>query len=95
MTLKTSDIEKLATLARLKLDESLINDVTEKLDDVLGMIDQLQAIDATGIKPMSHPMDETQRLREDTVTETDQHEQFQSFAPAVAEGLYLVPKVID
>jgi len=95
MTLSTSDIEKLALLARIELDENLKNDVTEKLDNVLGLIDQLQAIDAAGVAPMSNPLDQTQRLREDTVTETDLSEKLQTVAPSTSEGLYLVPQVID
>lgn len=95
MTLNTSDIEKLATLARIQLDENLKNDVTEKLDNILTMIDQLQAIDAEGVAPMSNPLDQSQRLREDKVTETDQRDSLQEVAPNTAEGLYLVPQVIE
>lgn len=95
MTLQTDDIEKLAKLARIAVDEALISEVTEKLDNVLTMIDQLQAIDADNISPMAHPLDASQRLREDVVTEHDQHQKFQENAPAVADGLYLVPIVID
>ena len=95
MTLETSDIDKIAKLAKLQLDDSLRDDVTSKLNDFMGMIDQLQAIDAKDIPPMSHPLDETQRLREDVVTETDQREKLQAVAPSTAEGHYLVPQVID
>jgi len=95
MTLQTSDIEKLANLAKISVDQSLLNEVTEKLDNVLGMIDQLQAIDASGVSPMAHPLDAKQRLREDIVSETDQHTKLQENAPATADGLYLVPIVID
>jgi aspartyl-tRNA(Asn)/glutamyl-tRNA(Gln) amidotransferase subunit C len=55
----------------------------------------MQAVDTTGIEPMSHAQSVTLRLRDDAVTETDQRELFQSIAPQVAEGLYLVPKVIE
>lgn len=95
MTLEAGDIEKLAKLAKISVDQSLISEVRDKLDNVLSMIDQLQAIDATGISPMAHPLDTSQRLREDTVTETNQRDQLQAIAPAVADGLYLVPQVID
>ena len=89
MTLQAGDIEKLANLAKISVDQSLISDVTEKLDNVLTMIDQLQAINADNISPMK------QRLREDVISEQDQHQKFQENAPAVADGLYLVPIVID
>jgi aspartyl-tRNA(Asn)/glutamyl-tRNA(Gln) amidotransferase subunit C len=55
----------------------------------------MQAVDTTGITPMSHSQDVTQRLREDVVTKTNQRELFQSIAPATQDGLYLVPKVIE
>ncbi|HLD08703.1 MAG TPA: Asp-tRNA(Asn)/Glu-tRNA(Gln) amidotransferase subunit GatC, partial [Methylophilaceae bacterium] len=67
----------------------------DKLSGILGLIEQMQAVDTTGITPMSHSQDLTQRLREDVVTETNQRELFQSVAPAVENGLYLVPKVIE
>lgn len=95
MKLDTADIEKLATLARISVDQNLIDDVSQKLGDVLTMIDELQAIDASGIAPMAHPLDSTQPLREDVVTEYDQSSELQKLAPAAADGLYLVPKVID
>lgn len=95
MTLQAGDIEKLANLAKISVDQSLISDVTEKLDNVLTMIDQLQAINADNISPMAHPLDMKQRLREDVISEQDQHQKFQENAPAVADGLYLVPIVID
>ena len=66
-----------------------------QLNDILAMVDQMGAVDTTGVEPMSHPQEATQRLREDRVTETDQRELFQSIAPAVEDGLYLVPKVIE
>jgi aspartyl-tRNA(Asn)/glutamyl-tRNA(Gln) amidotransferase subunit C len=66
-----------------------------KLTGILGLIEQMQAVDTKGIVPMSHSQDVTQRLRDDVVTETNQRELFQSIAPAVEGGLYLVPKVIE
>mgnify|MGYP001545123036 CR=1 FL=1 len=88
-----------ARLARIAIrpEESL--EALERLNRVLGLIDQMQAVDTTGIEPMAHPLEaqlpEGQRLRADEATETDQRESYQSVAPAVQEGLYLVPKVID
>jgi aspartyl-tRNA(Asn)/glutamyl-tRNA(Gln) amidotransferase subunit C len=66
-----------------------------KLTGILELIEQMQAVDTKGIEPMSHSQDVTQRLRDDVVTETNQRELYQSIAPAVEEGLYLVPKVIE
>ena len=67
----------------------------EQINDILAMVDQMSAVDTTGVAPMSHPQEMTQRLRADRVTETDQRELFQKLAPAVEDGLYLVPKVIE
>lgn len=95
MALDTSDIDKIAKLAKLKLNDELRQDVTEKLGNVIDLIDQLQLIDVDGIAPMSNPLDQKQRLRDDVVTETDQREKLQAIAPSTAEGHYLVPQVID
>jgi len=70
-------------------------EVRDRLNRVLGLIDQLQAVDTAGIEPMSHALDVVQPLRPDAVTESDQRARFQSGAPAVEGGLYLVPKVIE
>lgn len=59
------------------------------------MVDQLQAVDTTGVTPMAHPLEQPQRLRPDVVTEVDQHELYQRNAPLVERDLYLVPKVIE
>ena len=67
----------------------------EQLNDILAMVDEMSAVDTDGVEPMSHPQEVTQRLRADRVTEADQREIFQSLAPAVEDGLYLVPKVIE
>ena len=68
---------------------------TRRIGDILAMIDQMQAIDTTGVEPMANPLDATQRLRADDVSECDQRESFLALAPATAEGLYLVPRVIE
>ncbi len=67
----------------------------QQMNDILSMVDQMAAVDTQGVEPMAHPQEVTQRLREDEVTETDQRELFQSIAPQVEDGLYLVPKVIE
>jgi aspartyl-tRNA(Asn)/glutamyl-tRNA(Gln) amidotransferase subunit C len=95
MALERSDVEKIAHLARLGLNEGDIPQTTATLNNILGLIDAMQAVDTSGIEPMAHPLDATQRLRADAVTETNQRDAYQAIAPAVESGLYLVPKVIE
>jgi aspartyl-tRNA(Asn)/glutamyl-tRNA(Gln) amidotransferase subunit C len=95
MGLAPDDITRLAHLARIDIDAVEARDVNAKLDAILGLIDELQSIDTSGVTPMSHAQDVMLALRDDVVTETDRHELFQQQAPAVADGLYLVPKVIE
>ncbi|MEI7916423.1 MAG: Asp-tRNA(Asn)/Glu-tRNA(Gln) amidotransferase subunit GatC [Methylophilaceae bacterium] len=95
MSLKSADIKRIAHLARIEVNDIEAEATLSKLTGILGLIEQMQAVDTTGIVPMSHSQDVTQRLREDIVTESNQRELFQSIAPAVEEGLYLVPKVIE
>jgi len=99
MSLTPDQIQRIARLARIALGPGEVEAVREQLNRVLGMVDQLRAVDAAGIEPMAHPLDAQlpggQRLREDAVTERDQHALFQSIAPAVERDLYLVPKVIE
>ena len=95
MPITEQDISRVAELARLRLDEATVTDVTRRIGDILAMIDQMQAIDTTGVEPMANPLDATQRLRADDVSECDQRESFLALAPATAEGLYLVPRVIE
>ena len=95
MSLNSSDVKRIAHLARIEISEVEVEATLHKLSGILGLIEQMQAVDTTGIAPMSHSQDVTQRLRDDVVTETDQRALFQSLAPAVEDGLYLVPKVIE
>lgn len=95
MALTAADVAKIAHLARLQLTADEEGRVTDRLNDILGLIDQLQAADTTGVEPMAHPMDATQPLREDIVTESNQREAYQAIAPATEAGLYLVPQVIE
>ncbi|HLD08702.1 MAG TPA: Asp-tRNA(Asn)/Glu-tRNA(Gln) amidotransferase subunit GatC [Methylophilaceae bacterium] len=88
-------LKRIAHLARIEVSDLDAESYLAKLSGILGLIEQMQAVDTTGITPMSHSQDLTQRLREDVVTETNQRELFQSVAPAVENGLYLVPKVIE
>jgi aspartyl-tRNA(Asn)/glutamyl-tRNA(Gln) amidotransferase subunit C len=95
MALNISDIKRIATLARIDISEAEANATLTKLSGILGLIEQMQAVDTTGVTPMSHSQDVVQRLREDVITETNQRELLQANAPAVDSGLYLVPKVIE
>lgn len=95
MALTTHDVAKIAHLARLDLTADEQDQATERLNNILGMIDRLQAADTKGIEPMAHPMDATQPLRDDIVTEADCRGRYQKIAPATEAGLYLVPKVIE
>ena len=99
MSLTPDDVRRLARLARIAIDEPDSAAVLERLNDVLRLIDEMRAVDTRGIEPMSHAGDphvpQGQRLRLDEVRETDQREPYQSVAPAVEGGLYLVPKVIE
>ena len=95
MALTRDDVLRAARLARLAIDDVEADAVLEQLGRIFGMIEEMQAVDVSGVEPMAHAQDVMLRLREDTVTEADQHELFQSVAPRVERGLYLVPKVIE
>ena len=95
MSLNREDLEKLCLLARVEVTTHEMADVQTKLSDIVKLVDQLQAVDTAGVSPMAHPLDRKQRLREDRVTETDDHERIQHNAPLVERALYLVPKVIE
>jgi aspartyl-tRNA(Asn)/glutamyl-tRNA(Gln) amidotransferase subunit C len=95
MSLSDDQIRRLARLARLALQADETRDVGNRLNRILSLVGEMQAVDTTGIEPMSHALDVVQKLRPDEVTETDRRELYQSVAPAVEDGLYLVPKVIE
>jgi aspartyl-tRNA(Asn)/glutamyl-tRNA(Gln) amidotransferase subunit C len=95
MSLSLADVRRIAHLARIEIDEAEADDVRRKLDAIFALIDELQAVDTTGVVPMAHAQDVTLPLREDRVTEADAHVLHQGVAPAVEDGLYLVPKVIE
>ena len=94
-SLSRDDVRRAARLARIAIDEREADEVLVQLDRIFGMIAEMQAVDVSGVEPMAHARDVTLRLREDAVAEPDQRELFQSIAPKVEEGLYLVPKVIE
>jgi len=95
MSLTNADVRKVASLARLEMNEPEIETARTQLSGIFDLIAQMQAVDTQGIAPMSHAQDVSQRLREDMVTEANQRELFQSIAPQVEAGLYLVPQVIE
>jgi aspartyl-tRNA(Asn)/glutamyl-tRNA(Gln) amidotransferase subunit C len=95
MALTRDDVKRTARLARIAIDEREADEVLDQLGRIFGMIEEMQAVDVSGVEPMAHAQDVTLRLRDDVVTESDQHELFQSIAPRVENGLYLVPKVIE
>ena len=82
-------------LARLEIAGQDFDDVAQKLSRIVDFVDQLQAAPTDDVLPMAHPLDQAQRLRADEVTEANHRDEFQANAPAVENGLYLVPKVIE
>ena len=95
MSLTLDDIQRIAHLARIEIDAADAAQVLGKLTAIFGIIDELQAIDTTGIVPMSHAQDVALPLRPDVPSEPDRHAAYQAVAPAVEDGLYLVPRVIE
>lgn len=95
MSIDRADIEKLGELARIHISDENAQASAKSINDVLAMVDQLQAIDTTNIEPLASPLGARQRLRLDEVSESNRRDAFQAIAPATEEGLYLVPKVIE
>ena len=95
MALSLDDVRRVAHLARIAVTDEEAGEVLHKLRGIFGLIEQMQAVDTTGIEPMAHAQDVVLPLREDVVAETDRRALFQTVAPAVEDGLYLVPKVIE
>ena len=95
MSLTPDDVRRLARLARIEIEAEESHAVLERLNAVLGLVEEMRRADTQGIEPMSHAVDLSQRLRADEVKEPDRREAYQGVAPAVEEGLYLVPKVIE
>jgi aspartyl-tRNA(Asn)/glutamyl-tRNA(Gln) amidotransferase subunit C len=95
MSLSNDEILRIARLARIAMAPEEVDAVLERINRVLGLIEEMRAIDTAGVEPMAHALEAVQRLRPDEVTEGDRHELYQSVAPAVERGLYLVPQVIE
>lgn len=95
MSINKDEIKYLSLLSRMDIDKNEIKDVEEKLSKIIDFVDQLQTISTDDIEPMAHPLNQSQRLRIDEVTETNDRENIQKNAQQIEKGMYLVPKVID
>ena len=95
MALEESHVRRAAHLARLAVSDDQASGFVDDLSRILDMVDQLQSLDTEGVAPLAHPLETTQRLRADEVTEANHRDDYQAIAPAVENGLYLVPRVIE
>lgn len=96
MSLTRQDLDKIAHLARLQITDEEAGRHVSSLSSIVDFVAELGKVDTTGIAPMAHPLvGQVQRLREDVVTESDQHERYQENAPQVQASLYVVPRVIE
>ena len=99
MALDLSDVKRIAHLARIETSDAEAEQTLAQLNNFFSLVEQMQAVDTTGIEPLAHPLsavrDMVQRLRDDAVTENDRRDDYQRPAPATENGLYLVPKVIE
>lgn len=95
MSFDQSEVEKIANLAKLAIDADEAQQITADLARILGLVAVMEQVDTSDVEAMAHPLHMTQRLRPDSVTETDQRELYQRVAPAAEAGLYLVPRVIE
>ena len=95
MTLKSDDVRSIAHLARLHIDDDSVDRYVDDLSSILTLVDQMNQVDSSGVKPLANPLAASQRLRVDEVTESNQRDKFQQIAPDVAGGLYRVPRVIE
>ncbi len=95
MSLDKDQVQHIAMLARLKLADDEFDETVDKLSRIVDFVDQLSQAETEGVVPMAHPLNESQRLRADEVTESDERADLQKNASSVENGLYLVPKVIE
>jgi len=95
MSLDNKEVSQIAYLSRLQVEENSLESITADLNNILNLVEQLSELDTDSVEPMSHPLNMTQRLREDEVTEKDQSELFQNIAPKTGKSHYLIPTVIE
>ena len=95
MSLTLEQVRRVAHLARIEISDAEAASTLGHLNGIFTLIEEMQAVDTTGIEPMAHAQDVAQRLREDRISETNRRESFQAVAPEAEAGLYLVPKVIE
>lgn len=95
MSIGKSEVEYISRLSMIEVADNEVEQVSAKLTKVLDLFEQMQAVNTDGVEPMAHPYDAVQRLRQDEITEIDQHEKLQSVAPSISDAMYLVPQVIE
>lgn len=95
MALTLNDVEKIARLSRLYLDDGEKAQTLQELNDIFAMVEKMQSVNTDDIEPMAHPHEAALRLREDKITETDRAAEYQAVAPEVRNRLYIVPQVIE
>ena len=95
MKFDNDEIKKIAHLARINIDENEANNVSEKLEGILRLIDQMTQVNTDSIEPMAHALDITQPLREDKVTEVDIREKSLKLSNETDQSLFIVPRVIE
>lgn len=95
MSLDSDAVKNIAHLARIAVSEEDLQTYSKDLSNILDMVDQMNAVDVTGVEPLSNALDQTQRLRADVVTESNQRDELQACAPQTEQGLFLVPRVIE
>jgi aspartyl-tRNA(Asn)/glutamyl-tRNA(Gln) amidotransferase subunit C len=95
MSLTLDDVRRIAHLARIDIDDAQARATLAQLNDIFALIERMQRVDTEGVEPMAHPLGGSQRLRDDVVTESDTRDENMKNAPAAADGLFLVPKVIE
>ena len=88
-------VEKLLRLSALSLGSDERSLLQGDLDKIVGLIDAMQSVDTQGVEPLAHPLDGTQPLRADAVTESVDRGRLQRSAPLARDGLYLVPRVVE
>jgi aspartyl-tRNA(Asn)/glutamyl-tRNA(Gln) amidotransferase subunit C len=95
MSFSKEQVNTVAWLARLAIDGDKVEAYAHDLSSIFGFVEQMGCVDTESVAPLAHPLDQTQRLRPDRVSESDRRDTFQALAPLTEAGLYLVPKVIE